>query len=391
MSSTVQAILGILGALGVLILFLSSSLIANTLNALLSQHLRPIGVMKLVGGRRQQIFTMYIVLILAYCLIALAIAIPLGAQGAYALAAFIAGKMNFNLLGYRLVPLALGIQVIVGLAVPILVGLAPVLNGLADLRPARPVQRPDPRPRDVEAGARLGPSLAAGTIGRGPRPPRHPPPTPAVDVDSQHLSAQAPAGVDAVHPDHGRRHLHRRVQRARQLARVHRRDRQVLPGRCDHRLRSTLPVERDRDGRAPGAGRSRGRGLGICGSRGALGGRLRRREPDHPGAACGLEAGLPHPGRRALAAARRPARDRGQRIDPRAVSRAHPGRQPAPEDRRRDRALGSRRRVQVHGPGRHLRLRNLRVHFGADRHPQPLPVVPRRDPGPHACPAGGDE
>ena len=129
MSSTVQAILGILGALGILILFLSSSLIANTLNALLSQHLRPIGVMKLVGGRRHQIFALYIVLILAYCLIALAIAIPLGAQGAYALAAFIAGKMNFNLLGYRLVPLALGIQILVGLAVPILVGLTPVLNG----------------------------------------------------------------------------------------------------------------------------------------------------------------------------------------------------------------------------------------------------------------------
>ncbi len=129
MSSTVQAILGILGALGVLILFLSSSLIANTLNALLSQHLRPIGVMKLVGGRREQIFALYIVLILAYCLIALAIAIPVGAQGAYGLAAFIADKMNFNLLGYRLVPLALGIQVLVGLAVPILVGLAPVLNG----------------------------------------------------------------------------------------------------------------------------------------------------------------------------------------------------------------------------------------------------------------------
>ena len=129
MSSTVQAILGILGALGILILFLSSSLIANTLSALLSQHLRPIGVMKLVGGRRQQIFALYIVLILAYCLIALAIAIPLGAQGAYGLAAFIASKINFNLLGYRLVPLALGIQIFVGLAVPILVGLTPVLNG----------------------------------------------------------------------------------------------------------------------------------------------------------------------------------------------------------------------------------------------------------------------
>ncbi len=40
LASTVQAILGILLALGVLILFLSSSLIANTLNALLNQHLR---------------------------------------------------------------------------------------------------------------------------------------------------------------------------------------------------------------------------------------------------------------------------------------------------------------------------------------------------------------
>jgi putative ABC transport system permease protein len=45
MASTVQAILGILLALGVLILFLSSSLIANTLSALLNQHLRHIGVM----------------------------------------------------------------------------------------------------------------------------------------------------------------------------------------------------------------------------------------------------------------------------------------------------------------------------------------------------------
>lgn len=171
MSSTVQAILGILGALGVLVLFLSSSLIANTLNALLSQHLRPIGVMKLVGGRRQQISTLYIVLILAYCLIALALAVPLGAQGAYGLSAFIAEQMNFNLLGYRLVPLALGIQIIVGLAVPILVGLAPVLNGSRisvqralsndlslEAPPARPstARRPPLQQRAAEALGRRG-------------------------------------------------------------------------------------------------------------------------------------------------------------------------------------------------------------------------------------------
>ncbi len=129
LASSVQAILGILLVLGVLILFLSSSLIANTLNALLAQHLRHIGVMKLVGGRRSQIFAMYIVLILAFGVIAQLIAVPLGGQGAYALSAYIANMINFNLLGYRIVPLAFAIQIVVGLAVPLLAGLGPVLNG----------------------------------------------------------------------------------------------------------------------------------------------------------------------------------------------------------------------------------------------------------------------
>ncbi len=129
MASTVQAILGILLALGILILFLSSSLIANTLSALLNQHLRHIGVMKMVGGRRNQIFAMYIVLIMAFGLIALLIAVPLGGQGAFGLAAFIADQLNFSLLAYRIVPMAFIIQIIVGLAVPLLAGLIPVLNG----------------------------------------------------------------------------------------------------------------------------------------------------------------------------------------------------------------------------------------------------------------------
>ncbi len=129
MAPTVQAILGILGALGILILFLSSSLIANTLSSLLSQHIRHIGVMKLVGARQNQVVILYITLIVGFSLLALAIAIPLGGQGAYGLAQFIADKLNFRLLGYRVVPFALLIQIVIGLAVPILVGLLPVLRG----------------------------------------------------------------------------------------------------------------------------------------------------------------------------------------------------------------------------------------------------------------------
>jgi putative ABC transport system permease protein len=129
LAETINAILGILMALGVLIVFLSSSLIANTLNALLKRHLRHIGVIKLLGGQRRQVWIMYLVLIFSFAMLALLIAVPLGGQGAYGLAAFIAGQMNFNLLGYRIVPLAMGIQVVVGLLVPLVAGLVPVSNG----------------------------------------------------------------------------------------------------------------------------------------------------------------------------------------------------------------------------------------------------------------------
>ena len=129
LEGTVNAVLGILMALGILILFLSGSLIANTLNALLKQHLRHIGVMKLIGGQDKIIFRMYLVLLLAFGLLSLLIAVPAGGQGAYSLAEYVAVKMGFGLLGYRLVPLALYIQIAVGMLVPLIAGFVPVVLG----------------------------------------------------------------------------------------------------------------------------------------------------------------------------------------------------------------------------------------------------------------------
>lgn len=129
LTDTLNAVLGILLALGILIVLLSSSLIANTLSALMSQHLRHIGVIKLVGGRNRQVFAMYLMLIMAFAVLALLIAVPLGGQGAYGLALFISSELNFNLLGYRIVPLAFVVQIAVGLLVPLIAGLSPVLSG----------------------------------------------------------------------------------------------------------------------------------------------------------------------------------------------------------------------------------------------------------------------
>jgi len=72
---------------------------------------------------------MYLVMIMAFGILSLLIAIPLGGQGAYALSAFIAEQLSFTLFGFRIVPLAFAIQVAIGLIVPLIAGLVPVVNG----------------------------------------------------------------------------------------------------------------------------------------------------------------------------------------------------------------------------------------------------------------------
>ena len=129
LASIIDALLTVLIILGVLVVFLSGSLISNTMSALLNQHLRQIGVMKLVGARRGQVIGMYLVLIVAFGVIALTAAIPLGSWGAYELSRFVADIVNFRLQGFRMVPLAIVLQIVIALIVPPTAGMLPVLKG----------------------------------------------------------------------------------------------------------------------------------------------------------------------------------------------------------------------------------------------------------------------
>ncbi len=129
MADMAMAVFGILGVLGVLVVLLSSSLIVNTLNALFAQQLRQIGVMKLVGARRRQVLVMYLLLILAYAMLALLIAVPLGAWAGYAMARMMAGMFNAVSQGFRVVPAALALQVLVAICVPLIAGIMPVRRG----------------------------------------------------------------------------------------------------------------------------------------------------------------------------------------------------------------------------------------------------------------------
>jgi putative ABC transport system permease protein len=126
LSLTVMNMLLVLGGLTTI---LSSTLIINMLNALLMQQMRQIGVIKLVGGRSTQVMGMYLVLILAYSVIALILAAPLGAYAGYQFAEFIASTAGATLLGFRVIPLAVIVQTLMAFLIPLAASYFPIQNG----------------------------------------------------------------------------------------------------------------------------------------------------------------------------------------------------------------------------------------------------------------------
>jgi putative ABC transport system permease protein len=153
----VVAILGIFGALGVLVMVLSGSLIFNTLNALLAQNLRQIGVMKLIGARSFQILGMYLALILLFGLMALLLAVPTGMLAGYGLASFLAFMMSANLQGFRVFPTTVLIQLVIALVVPLAAGFIPVNSGSKiSVRRAISDDRPGDEPSVSGLWYRLG-------------------------------------------------------------------------------------------------------------------------------------------------------------------------------------------------------------------------------------------
>jgi putative ABC transport system permease protein len=124
-----DALILVMGLLGGLILLLGVFLVINTVNALMSQQVRQIGMMKAIGGQHRQIAAIYLVLVLAYGLLAALFAIPLAALAASAFVGFFGGMLNITVQGPWFPPTVLAIQLALGLLVPLLAALVPVLRG----------------------------------------------------------------------------------------------------------------------------------------------------------------------------------------------------------------------------------------------------------------------
>lgn len=128
-NSIINTVQMLMGALGVMAVFLSVFLIINTTTALMGQQIRQIGVLKAIGATVFQLISMYMVLVLAFGLLALLIAAPLAGFAAAGLSRWLIGMLNANPSPFSVPMFTLYIQSAIALGVPVLAALFPVLGG----------------------------------------------------------------------------------------------------------------------------------------------------------------------------------------------------------------------------------------------------------------------
>jgi putative ABC transport system permease protein len=126
--SVLNRVLLLLGILALLTLVLSSFLVTNIISAILTEQVRQIGLMKAIGARSRQLVEMYLGMVLIFALLALLITVPLGAGAAYAFTRMLAYIFNVDVASFSPPPVVLALQVVAGLATPLLATLHPVLK-----------------------------------------------------------------------------------------------------------------------------------------------------------------------------------------------------------------------------------------------------------------------
>ncbi|MBN1319009.1 MAG: FtsX-like permease family protein [Anaerolineales bacterium] len=125
----IDALTLILGVLGVLALCLSAFLTINTMNAIVVQQLRQIGIMKVVGATFSRVVRVYLTAALIYGLLASLISLPLSSIATYFLSLWILNILNVASGSFQIIPLAIVIQIIMGVLAPLLAALAPTIGG----------------------------------------------------------------------------------------------------------------------------------------------------------------------------------------------------------------------------------------------------------------------
>ncbi len=124
-----NAIFLILGLIGVIIIALGVFLVYNSVNAIITQQVNQIGVMKAIGASSRQVFLGYFMLVLAYGMLAALVSIPLGSLGARGLQAIFLNLLNMEDPGFSVDLQAISVQVAVAMIAPIIAAFLPLRTG----------------------------------------------------------------------------------------------------------------------------------------------------------------------------------------------------------------------------------------------------------------------
>ena len=125
----IASILQTLVALGALSLILSTLLVINTIGGLLARQVPQIGMLKAIGARTSDIVGMYIAAVLIFALLALVIAVPLGALSAQALTGLLTWMLNYDMRRMTAPPYIVALELVAGLIAPVLAALYPIVAG----------------------------------------------------------------------------------------------------------------------------------------------------------------------------------------------------------------------------------------------------------------------
>lgn len=128
MHETVDTLALILFVLGILALGVSAFLIINTMNAIIAQQVWQIGVMKVIGATSKNMVQMYLLNTLIYSIFSILIAVPASIFASSRIAFWLLNMININFNQTVIIPNAAAVQILVGLSVPILAALGPILK-----------------------------------------------------------------------------------------------------------------------------------------------------------------------------------------------------------------------------------------------------------------------
>jgi putative ABC transport system permease protein len=128
-AETTEAVTAILAGIGFFSLGLSGFLVMNTISALITQQKRQIGMMKAIGATGRQVTGIYLAMVIVFGLLALAVAVPVGALLGYGMVTLVADFLNFDINTFSIPAWVFLAETLAAIALPLLAALIPIIGG----------------------------------------------------------------------------------------------------------------------------------------------------------------------------------------------------------------------------------------------------------------------